>query len=202
MSQHDMNVANQGFPAFRSDLNNALIALASQSSGATEPSTTFAYMLWADTANDLLKVRNAANDGWISLLTLSTGTPAGVGSTVQPYDVDTAKTDVAQTYTASQRGTVTTDNDMSFDMSATNNFTATPTGSATLTFTNITAGQSGNIYVNNSGGYAISAAATTLISSTDLTKLSTAGAYWVSYYSADGTNVSVAVSPALTSAGA
>ncbi len=33
MSQHDMNIANQGFPAFRTDLNNALVALASLSSG-------------------------------------------------------------------------------------------------------------------------------------------------------------------------
>jgi hypothetical protein len=99
-------------------------------------------------------------------------------------------------------GTVTTDNDLSFDMSASNNFACTPSGTGTLTFTNITAGQSGNIYLNNSGGYAISAAATVLISAADLSKLSTAGAYFVSYYSADGTNVAVSVSSAVTSAGA
>lgn len=78
MSIHDMNIANQGFPAFRSDLNNALSALVSNSSSATEPTTTFAYQFWADTTNDLLKQRNAANDGWISLLTLSTGAPVNV----------------------------------------------------------------------------------------------------------------------------
>ena len=38
-----------------------------------------------------------------------------IGSTVQGYDADTAKTDVAQTFTISQRGTVTTDNDLSLD---------------------------------------------------------------------------------------
>jgi len=91
---------------------------------------------------------------------------------------------------------------LSFDMNAGNNFTCTPTGNGTLTFTNITAGQSGNIYLNNSGAYAISAATTTLISAGDLTKLSTTGAYFVSYYSADGTNVAVSVSSAVTSAGA
>ena len=96
---------------------------------------------------------------------------------------------------------VTTDNDLSFDMSASNMFKCTPTGTGTLTFTNITAGQSGNIWLDNSGGYAISAASTTYISATDLTKLSTAGVYFVSYY-ADGTNVLVSVSPAVTSAGA
>lgn len=65
MSQHDMDVANQGFAAFRSDLNTALQALASQQSGASAPSTTYAYQLWADTTNGLLKQRNAANSGWI-----------------------------------------------------------------------------------------------------------------------------------------
>ena len=49
MSQHDMNIANQGFPAFRSDLNNALTALASTSNGTSAPSTTFAYQMWVDT---------------------------------------------------------------------------------------------------------------------------------------------------------
>lgn len=127
---------------------------------------------------------------------------ADIGVTVQAYDVDTLKADVADTLTAPFRGAVTTDNDLSFDMSAGNNFTCTVAANGTLTFTNITAGQSGNIFVANASAYAISAASTTLISSADLTKLSTAGSYWVSYYSADGTNVNVAVSPALTSAGA
>jgi len=78
MSTHDMNIANQGFPAFRSDLNNALAALVSNSSSATEPTTTVAYQFWADTTNDLLKQRNAANDGWVDLLVLSTGAPVNV----------------------------------------------------------------------------------------------------------------------------
>jgi len=68
-------------------------------------------------------------------------------------------------------GAVTTDNDLSFDMNVTNNFKCTPTGDGTLTFTNITAGQSGNIWLDNSGGHVISAAATTYISAADLTWL-------------------------------
>ncbi len=67
MSQHDMNIENQGFPAFRSDLNNALAALASTSAGATAPSTTFAQQLWYDSTNNLLKMRNTDNDAWITL---------------------------------------------------------------------------------------------------------------------------------------
>jgi len=99
------------------------------------------------------------------------------------------------------RGTVTTDNDLSFDMNATNFFKCTPTGNGTLTFTNITAGQSGNIWFDNSGGHTISAASSTYIASADLTTISTAGVYFLSYYS-DGTNVMVSATPAVTSAGA
>lgn len=69
MAQHDMNIANQGFPAFRADLNDALGALVSNSSGATAPSTTFAHQFWVDTAADpsVLKIRNADNDAWITI---------------------------------------------------------------------------------------------------------------------------------------
>jgi hypothetical protein len=116
-----------------------------------------------------------------------------IGSTVQGYDADTAKTDTAQTFTASQRGTVTSDNDLSFDLSATNNFSCTPTAGGTLTFTNHTAGQSGFILLDNSSGYAITAAATTKINATDLTTISTAGVYVLSYFD-NGTNAYIMVS--------
>jgi hypothetical protein len=119
-----------------------------------------------------------------------------IGSTVQGYDADTAKTDVAQTFTISQRGTVTTDNDGSFDMSVTNNFKCTPTGNFTLTFTNITAGQSGFILLVNSGGYTVSAHANTKVSTTALATISAAGTYLLSYFT-DGTNVYVVNSGAL-----
>jgi len=71
MSQHDLSIANQGFPAFRSDLNDALQALGSLNSGATAPSTTFANMLWYDTANNLLKMRNEDNDAWVTLFEIN-----------------------------------------------------------------------------------------------------------------------------------
>lgn len=67
MSQHDFSIANQGFPSFRADLNSGLEALATNSSGATAPTTTYAYQFWYDTANDLLKMRNGDNDAWITL---------------------------------------------------------------------------------------------------------------------------------------
>ena len=99
------------------------------------------------------------------------------------------------------KGTITTDNDLSFDMAASNFFKCTPSSTGTLTFTNITAGQSGNIWLDNSAAVVISAASTTYISAADLTKINSAGVYFLSYYS-DGTNVMVSASSALTSAGA
>ena len=70
MSQHDLTIDNQGFPAFRADLNNALQALGSTQSGTSAPTPTFANQLWYDTTNNQLKIRNEDNDAWITLLTL------------------------------------------------------------------------------------------------------------------------------------
>ena len=64
MAQHDYNIANQSGADFRADLNNALSAIVTVNSGATEPSTTFAHQLWVDTANSVLKIRNAADNAW------------------------------------------------------------------------------------------------------------------------------------------
>lgn len=96
----------------------------------------------------------------------------------------------------SVRGTVTTDNDGSFDMDVTNNFKCTPTGNFTLTFTNITAGQSGFILLVNGSNYTVSAHANTKVSTTALSTISATGTYLLSYFS-DGTNVYVVNSGAL-----
>jgi len=115
------------------------------------------------------------------------------GSGTSALSAATAGTDyaaigTASTWTASQRGTVTTDNDGSFSMAVTNNFLCTPTGTFALTFTNITAGQSGYVLLVNTGGYAVTAAATTKVNTSFLTTVSTAGTFLISYFS-DGTNV-------------
>jgi hypothetical protein len=88
MAQGDMNIANQGFPAFRADLNDQLEALVTNSSGATAPATTFPHQWWLDTSTtpSTLRQRNAANDAWIvvGLLNQSTNTfnlPVAQGGT-------------------------------------------------------------------------------------------------------------------------
>jgi len=121
-----------------------------------------------------------------------------IGTDVQAYNANNAVTNTAQTFTVSQRGTVTTDNDLSFDMSVTNNFKCTPTATGALTFTNITAGQSGYVLLVNSGGYAITAAATTKVGATFLSTVSAAGTYLISYFSPDGTSVYCTASGALS----
>lgn len=69
MSQHDFVIANQGFPAFRSDLNGALEAAVTLSSGSSAPTSTFAYQLWVDTASSpaVLKMRDGTNTAWITI---------------------------------------------------------------------------------------------------------------------------------------
>jgi len=67
MSQHDYVLENDNGADFRADLNLALQAILTQNSGTSEPTTTAAYMFWADTTAGLLKQRNAANNAWITL---------------------------------------------------------------------------------------------------------------------------------------
>lgn len=95
------------------------------------------------------------------------------------------------------QGGVTADNDLSFDLSATNNFECTPTGAGTLTFTNHVSGQSGYVLLVNSGGYAISKASSTKCNATFLSTISAAGTYLISYYD-NGTNTYVTTSGSLT----
>jgi hypothetical protein len=123
------------------------------------------------------------------------------GNGTSAFSAATAGTDYAgidtdQTFTGSQRGTLVTDNDGSFDMNAGNNFACTPTGTITLTFTNITSGQSGFIKLVNGSNYTIAAASSTKVATGVLTTLSATGTYMLSYFG-DGTNVYLTASGAL-----
>ena len=154
MSQHDLTIANQGFPAFRSDLNDALQALGSLQSGTSAPSPTFANQLWYDTTNDILKIRNVDNDAWISLLTLDqTGDALTQIASVVLANI--AQTATAQTFTAGQRGEITALTDgatITPDFADSNNFSVTLGGNRTMANpSNLVAGQSGSIFLTQDG---------------------------------------------------
>jgi len=72
MAQHDYNIANQSFPSFRSDLNNALSAIQTNNSGTSLPSGAVAGQIWLDTTNatsPTLKFYDGADS--ISLATIN-----------------------------------------------------------------------------------------------------------------------------------
>lgn len=70
MATHDYNLANASGSAFRSDLNNALAAIASNNSDSSDPATTFAFQWYVDTGDSTLKIRNAANNAYINVSTV------------------------------------------------------------------------------------------------------------------------------------
>jgi hypothetical protein len=78
-----------------------------------------------------------------------------IGTDVQAYDADTAKIDVAQSFTAQQRGAITALTDgatITADFALANNFSVTLGGNRTLANpTNQTAGASGCIWITQDG---------------------------------------------------
>jgi hypothetical protein len=78
-----------------------------------------------------------------------------IGTDVQAYDADTAKTDVVQAFTAAQRGAITTLTDaatIAVDFADSNNFSVTLGDNRTLgNPTNQVAGQSGSLFVVQDG---------------------------------------------------
>jgi hypothetical protein len=88
MAQADGVVSNASGAAVRSDLNAQLLAIITNNSGATAPSTTRAYQFWVDTSdanNPLLKIRNSSDDAWVTVRPVNTsGTNVEAGSITAP----------------------------------------------------------------------------------------------------------------------
>jgi hypothetical protein len=91
MSQNDFTIANQGFPAFRADLNSALQALATNNSGSSEP-TTFPNMWWYNSGTNIMYIRNEDNDAWIKFAELQQATNKFVLSGALQLDDGSAST--------------------------------------------------------------------------------------------------------------
>ena len=64
----DYSIANGTGAAVRTDLNNVFAAIQSLNSGAADPSgTQVAFQLSVNTTSNLLKLRNASNNGYIEI---------------------------------------------------------------------------------------------------------------------------------------
>jgi len=191
----DANITESSVTQHEAALSVAHTQVTGLGTAATTASTDYATAAQGALADSALQSSDIAN--------MLETTDIDVVNGVQSYDADNAVTDAAQTFTASQSGFITDNSaSLTFDLTATNNFkAAVSTGTPALTFTGMASasGQSGNIYINNTGA-TISAAASTVINSADLTTISTAGKYWLSYY-CDGTDVYVTSSTALTDQG-
>jgi len=85
MAQGDYNVQNQGFPAFRSDLNSTLSAINSSNSGTSRPSSAVAGTVWLDTTSattPTLKFYDGADDISLAQLDYTANTVNWLDSTV------------------------------------------------------------------------------------------------------------------------
>lgn len=136
MAQHDYVLDNQSGASFRQDLNNALQAIVTQNSASGAPSTTYAYQMWMDENNSLVKQRNSSNNAWVTIGTLGATNWGLVSSGT-----------AASTYLPLSGGTVTgtleigSAGSLRFEGSTANDYETTlavvdPTADRTITFPN------------------------------------------------------------------
>jgi len=95
MAQHDYNIANQGFPAFRTDLNNALSAIQKTNSGTSRPTGAVAGQLWLDTTtatSPTLKYYDGADDISLATIDHTANTVNWLDSTVSITGLSTTAT--------------------------------------------------------------------------------------------------------------
>ena len=95
MAQHDLNIANQSFPSFRSDLNNALSAIQTTHSGTSRPTGAVAGQIWLDTTSatsPTLKYYDGADDISLATIDHSANTVNWLDSTVSVTGLTTTAT--------------------------------------------------------------------------------------------------------------
>lgn len=160
MSQHDLNIANADGATVRADLNGAFAALGTTMKGPSTPPSPQAGLVWLDDNATPWTLRIYDGVDWIVIGTVSpTGnifSVYGIGSIIQGYDVNTAKLNVAQTFTAPQRGSTSGSANISgsttLDFAVANDFDRTLTGNVTLNNpSNMVVGQKGSIVLRQDG---------------------------------------------------
>lgn len=153
MSQNDFIIENAPGATVRADMNSALQALASNSSGATAPTVTYPYQWWADTTNNILKQRNGANTAWINVFTLgadvfqaSAGGNLTAGVTQNYHDLGSVSTGtIVPLFSDSNRQQITATGDFTISAPTTGEggmllaVIQDATGGRTVTLTSFTA---------------------------------------------------------------
>jgi len=79
-------------------------------------------------------------------------------------------------------GTATTNTNGQMDLEVSNHFNYTPAADDEIELDNFKGGQTGTIFLNNSGGHTLSVDSTIAINADVLSAISTAGKYMLSYY--------------------
>jgi hypothetical protein len=95
MAQHDYNIANQSFPATRTDINNVLSAINSSNSGTSRPSGAVVGTIWLDTTSatsPTLKYYDGADDISLATLDHSANTVNWLDSTISITGLSTTAT--------------------------------------------------------------------------------------------------------------
>jgi len=108
MAQHDMNIANQSFPSFRSDLNNALSAIQTTHSGTSRPTGAVAGQIWLDTTSatsPTLKFYDGADDISLATINYTANTVDWLDSSVTITGLSTTATGTVLTLTDSAHTT-------------------------------------------------------------------------------------------------
>jgi hypothetical protein len=152
MAQHsDYNIANQGFSAFRTDLNNVLSAINTLNSGTSRPASAVANSLWLDTTTStapILKYYDGTDD--ISILQID-----HTNNTVNLFDSSTS-----YETTATSAGTKTLTTTSGFKQFFTGSTTHTVVMPVTST---LSLGQSYEIHNNSTGSVTINSSGANLI---------------------------------------
>ena len=136
------------------------------------------------------------SDGTVTAAKLGTG--ALIGTNIQAFDADTAKTDAVQTFTVSQRGGVTdygsliANTAFRQDLASSNHYKMTLAGSITINNpTNQVAGQSGAIEIVNGGSYTVSWGSDWDFAAGTAPVITASGTDLLSYYVSSANNIVV-----------